>query len=113
MSAGALHASTLLAMAKQRAQRRALREADRQRRIEAARQRNESSQKRTSRRVASQPSLIANTKKSRARLALFLAILINALTWIISSDWSVRASGLVLSILVTPIVLVLFVSSRD
>lgn len=100
-------------MAKERARRRALREEDRQRRIEAARKRNETSQKRSARRVAGQPSLLAYTRRSRARLALFLALLINGLVWIISGDWSVRASVLVLSALLVPIVSVLFVSARD
>lgn len=100
-------------MAKERAQRRALKEADRQRRIEAARQRNERRQKPSARRIAAQPSLLAQTRRSRARLAFFLILLTNALAWILSGQWSVRASALVLSVLVAPIVAVLFVSSHD
>lgn len=99
-------------MAKERAQRRALREADRLRRIEAARERNERRQKPSVRRVASQPSLLAQTRRTRARVALFLAILINAMAWIVSEEWSIRIGGLLLSLLLVPIVAVLFVSAR-
>lgn len=100
-------------MAKDRARRRAEREADRQVRIQRARARNEANQKRISRRVAGQPSLIQLTRRRRARTALFIAIFINALVWILNGEWSMRASALVISLLVSPIISVLVVAARD
>lgn len=100
-------------MAKLRAQRRALREAERAQRIEAARIRNERHQQRSRRRVAGQPSLIAHTRRTRARLSLFLILLINALIWIVSGDWGVQLIAFVLSALLTPMIAVLFVRSHE
>lgn len=100
-------------MAKERARRRAEREADRQLRIDQARLRNEQSQKRRSRRVAGQPSLIGQTRSRRARTAIFIALFINALVWIVSGDWSMRASALVISLLVAPMIAVLVVDARE
>ena len=99
-------------MAKERAVRRAAREADRQRRIEQAREKNERNQKRVSRRVASQPSLLRATTSRKARTALFVGILINALVWILSEEWSMRFIALVISFLLAPMIAVLVVRDR-
>lgn len=100
-------------MAKTRAARRREREADRERRIQEARAKNESQQRIIKRRVASQPSLLAATRRRRARTALFIAIFINALVWILSPSWSLRTLSLVLSLLAAPLIAVLFVSERS
>lgn len=100
-------------MAKDRALRRAAREADRARRIEQARQRNEENQKRIARRVASQPSLLHQVRRRKARTAIFLALFINALVWILSPEWSMRSISLVVSALVAPMIAVLVVRERE
>lgn len=96
-------------MAKTRALRRAAREADRERRISAARERNERVQKKSSRRIAQQPSLIDATRRRRGRTALFFLLFANALVWILNPQWSIRGIALVVSLLVAPIIAVLFV----
>lgn len=100
-------------MAKDRALRRAAREADRQRRIEAARLRNEENQKRQARRIAGQPSLLQQTRRRKARTAIFIALFMNALVWILSGEWSMRTIAFVVSALIAPMIAVLVVRSDD
>lgn len=96
-------------MAKTRAHRRAEREADRERRITSARERNERRQKQGRRRVASQPSLLRATRSRRARTAIFIVIFANALVWILTPEWSARGIVLVVTLLIAPMIAVLFV----
>lgn len=99
-------------MAKTRAMKRQQREADREQRIQQARERNEAKQQRTRRRIASQPSLLAATRRRRARTAIFIALFVNALVWILSADWAIRGFALVISLLAAPLIAVLFVGGH-
>lgn len=104
-------------MARTRAARRALREADRDRRITAARERNALQQRRRARidrirerlQIASSPGLVARARRRRTRLLVFVVVLVNALTWLLTSSAAARGMVAVLAMLVFPIFAVLWV----
>lgn len=104
-------------MAKTRAMRRAAREAERSARIAAARERNQSRQRRAARRarwmhrlrVTAAPGLVARTRRRRIRLLVFGLILLNTITWLITPDAAARGFVAVVSLLLVPMLTVFLV----
>jgi Flp pilus assembly protein TadB len=104
-------------MARTRAVRRAAREAERRARIEAARARNESKQRRAARvdalrtrlRLSPRPGLVAANRRRRARVLIFLAVLANVLIWLVTPDVAARGFAAVVTLLIAPMFAVLVV----
>jgi len=104
-------------MARTRAARRAQREAERARRIAAARERNELLQRRRARfhnlrerlRLPHAPGLVARTRRRRARLVFLGIFMVNAITWLITSDVAARGFVAVVSVLIFPMLAVFLV----
>jgi Flp pilus assembly protein TadB len=107
-------------MSKQRAQRRTQREQEAAavaaaRAIEVERQR-----RRTARKAAltswlpkqrkGPGGIIAQRRRTRATLFVISVIVVNLLVWLASGDWAVRFLALALSLLITPLVLILMTS---
>jgi sRNA-binding protein len=107
-------------MSKERAQRRAEREreaaaAAAARAAEAERKARRDARKRALTRWIPKPrkradGIIARRHQTRSALVLVSAFAINLLVWLASGDWAVRALALGLSLLITPIVLILLTS---
>jgi hypothetical protein len=104
-------------MAKTRAIRRAAREAERAARIAAARDRQVREQRRALRmqrlrrrmRLPARPGLLAQAKRQRIRLLLFVAVLINVLVWAISGNLAATAFSVTVTLLIAPMLLILLV----
>ena len=107
-------------MSKERAQRRAEREAEAAARAaeaeEAARRKARSdARRRALTRWIPKPrkradGIIARRHQTRSALVLVSAFALNVLVWLASGDWAVRSLALGLSLLITPIVLILMTS---
>lgn len=104
-------------MAKTRALRRAAREADRAARISQARERNQQRQRREARVAlwrdrllpAAPPGSLARARRRRARVLIFLGILLNVLIWALSPSVAVRGFAFVVTLLIAPMLAVLIV----
>ncbi len=107
-------------MSKERAQRRAEREqeaaaAAAARAAEAERQRRRTARKAALTRWLPKPrkgpgGIIAQRKRTRSTLFVIAVIVVNMLIWLAYPDWAARFLALALSLLITPIILVLMSS---
>lgn len=104
-------------MAKTRAARRAQREAERALRIAKGRERNQVLQRRRARyerlrgrlSVGGKPGLVAQLRRRRARLLVAALLLINVITWMLTSDAAARGFVAVVSALLLPMLTVFLV----
>jgi hypothetical protein len=107
-------------MSKERARRRAERERETAAAAAARAVEDERRQRRTARKQAltswlpksrGRPGgIIAQRRRTRSALVVVAVITVNLLVWIASGDWAVRFLALALSLLITPIVLILMTS---
>ena len=107
-------------MSKERAQRRAEREAETAAAAAARAAEVERQRRRTARKAAltswlpksrKRPGgIIAQRRRTRSTLLVIAVGVVNMLVWLGSGDWAVRFLALALSLLITPIVLILMTS---
>lgn len=105
-------------MSRERAARRAEREADRARRVEQGRRRAQRAARR--RRVVGlvrpgrgRGDSVLARRRRRQDLALLAALLVlNTLLWVVVADWGLRAAAAALSLLAWPILTVLVFDRR-
>jgi Flp pilus assembly protein TadB len=107
-------------VSKERAQRRAEREAEAAARAAEAqqaaqRQARRDARKRALTRWLPKPrkradGIIARRHQTRSALAVVAVFVLNVMVWLGSGDWAVRFLALGLSLLITPIVLILLTS---
>jgi hypothetical protein len=105
-------------VSKERAARRAEREAERERRVARARARERRASRRRGllglgrQRRGRADSLLARRRR-RQNLALLAALLVlNTLLWVVVPDWGLRAAAAALSLLAWPILTVLVFDRR-
>jgi Flp pilus assembly protein TadB len=101
-------------MSKERARRRAVREAEAARRSAAHARDRDRRRRRRARREALlgwiprphlKPGVIAARRRTEMRAAVGLLLLLNLLVWLVRPDWPARLGALLVSVLVFPVVL--------
>ena len=104
-------------MSKERAQRRAEREreaavlaaakAAEQERRERRGARRRALTARVPKRRPGQAGVLAERRRTEARLLVFVVVVLNLLVWLATDDWGVRVGVLLVSLLVAPLVQIL------
>ena len=107
-------------MSKERAQRRAEREREAEqlaaaKALEAERKRRAEARRHALTRWVPKSrkgptGIIAQRRRTRSTLLVIAVLVVNMLVWLASGDWAVRFLALALSLLITPIVLILMTS---
>jgi len=112
-------------VSRERAFRRAQREADRARRLAEHQHQQQRAARRQARRRAVGEALpqrvrvarplgrLESRRRRRWRIALLVVVVVQAATWVLSDSWWLRFGVLGLSLLFTPVVLVLAADRRS